>query len=79
MKADDLLDSLEHVDPELVAQADKPPQKAPHRRPLWMGLTAVGGGGARPRRGGGCEYAQQKPRRAAQPGAFFCGHSPVIL
>ena len=41
MKADDLLDSLEHVDPELVAQADKPPQKAPHRRPLWMGLTAV--------------------------------------
>ena len=41
MKADDLLDSLEHVDPELVAQADKPPQKAPHHRPLWMGLTAV--------------------------------------
>ena len=41
MKADELLDSLEHVDPELVAQADKPPQKAPHRRPLWMGLTAV--------------------------------------
>ena len=41
MKADDLLDGLEHIDPQLVAQADKPPQKTPHRRPLWMGLTAV--------------------------------------
>lgn len=41
MKADDLLDGLEHIDPQLVAQADKPPQKTPHRHPLWMGLTAV--------------------------------------
>lgn len=41
MKADDLLDGLEHIDPQLVHQADKPPQKTPHRRPLWMGLTAV--------------------------------------
>ena len=41
MKADDLLDSLEHVDPQLVAQADRPPEKKPARRPLWMGLTAV--------------------------------------
>lgn len=41
MKADDLLDSLEHIDPQLVHQADKPPQKTPRRRPLWMGLTAV--------------------------------------
>lgn len=40
MKADDLLDSLEHVEPELVARADKSPKKKP-RRPLWMGLTAV--------------------------------------
>lgn len=41
MKADELLDSLEHIDPQLVHQADKPPQKTPRRRPLWMGLTAV--------------------------------------
>ena len=34
MKADELLDSLEHIDPQLVHQADKPPQKAPRRRPL---------------------------------------------
>lgn len=40
MKADDLLDSLEHVEPALVARADKSPEKKP-RRPLWMGLTAV--------------------------------------
>ena len=48
MKADDLLDGLEHIDPQLVHQADKPPQKTPHRRPLWMGLTAVGGAGNTP-------------------------------
>ena len=41
MKADQLLDSLEHVDPELITQAAKTPGKKPNRRPLWMGGTAV--------------------------------------
>lgn len=41
MKGSDLLDKLEHLDPDLVAGAAEPPEEKARRRPDWGGFLAA--------------------------------------